>query len=91
MPIHGDWTTMTTRTAMTAADLFVLLDREFRRRKARDCKTCFVQLPYRVDMLEGGSTNWEVVVPLNCAMGCDAMLEEIVAELQERYELQAIS
>lgn len=79
---------MTTRTAMAAADLFVLLDREFRRRKPSDCKTCFVQLPYRIDTLRGDGANWEAIVPGNCGSGCHEILEEIVVEHQQRYDLE---
>ena len=68
---------------VTAADLFVLLDREFRRRKSRDCAGCLVQLPYRVRGAE-----WEVVAPASCARGCDAVFEEVVREFQRLYALK---
>ena len=51
---------MSKRTELTAADLFVLLDREFRRRRPRECSACFVQLPYRIDTMNGDGANWEV-------------------------------
>jgi hypothetical protein len=79
---------MMTRTATTAADLFVLLDREFRRRKPRDCNACFLQLPYRIDTLHGDGANWEVVMPPDCGRGCHEVLEEIVMEHQQRYDLR---
>ena len=78
---------MNKRTAVTAADLFVLLDREFRRRKPRDCPDCFVQLPYRVDA-RGADANWEVVTPAGCTNGCEAAFEELVAEFQALYDLK---
>lgn len=78
---------MNTRTAVTAAELFVLLDREFRRRKLRDCPDCYVQIPYRVDA-RGDAANWEVVTPPGCTNGCAAALEDLVAEYQALYELK---
>lgn len=78
---------MSTRTGVTAADLFVLLDREFRRRKPRDCASCFVQLPYRVDSRDS-APNWEVVTPPECGSGCEAAFDELVAEFQELYDLK---
>ena len=68
---------------VTAADLFVLLDREFRRRKPRDCAGCIVQLPFRVR-----GSDWEAIAPGNCAHGCNAVFEEIVREFQRLYALK---
>ena len=79
---------MNKRTPVTPADLFVMLDREFRRRKPRECAACFVQLPYRVDTLNGNHANWELMVPLECSHGCAIVLEEIVGDFQTRYELE---
>ena len=82
---------MMKRTSTTAADLFVLLDREFRRRKPRECATCYVSLPYRIDTRAGEGTNWEIVLPSGCGWGCDLLLEEIVGEFQELYKLNGES
>lgn len=79
------------RTELAAADLFVLLDREFRRRKSSACAGCFVQLPYRIDTFAGGGCNWEVTSLPECEFACGALLEEIVQELQARYALRASS
>ena len=71
---------------MTAADLFVLLDREFRRRRPRECGDCFVQLPFRVDTPANSDTNWEIVIP-RCELTCESVLQDLVLEYQGRYEL----
>jgi hypothetical protein len=78
---------MNTRTGVTAADLFVLLDREFRRRKPRECAGCFVQLPYRVDA-KSPVANWEIVTPPACGKGCDVVFDDLVQEFQSLYELK---
>ena len=75
------------KTAMSAADLFVMLDREYRRRRTRECDTCFVQLPFRVDQVELGRANWEVVTPPGCPASCESVLQDLVQEFQERYDL----
>ena len=75
------------KTSVTAADLFVLLDREFRRRRPRECETCFVQLPYRVDSREAGDATWELVLPPQCRNGCEALLQDLVSQYQELYDL----
>ena len=76
------------KTGVTAADLFVLLDREFRRRKPRECTDCFVQLPYRVDA-KGSAANWEVVTPRGCTPGCEAVFDELITEYQALYDLMS--
>ena len=80
-------TEMTKKTSIAAADLFVLLDREFQRRKPRECEACFVSLPFRVDAPGDNAPSWETLVPLPCGRRCGAVLEEIVAQLQALYDL----
>jgi hypothetical protein len=73
------------KTPVTAADLWVLLDREFRRRRPRECDACFVPLPFRVDTADG-APNWEVDIR-SCGKRCEFILEELVQELQRRHDL----
>jgi len=82
---------MNDKSALTAADLFVLLDREFRRRKPRECSTCHIQLPYRVTQSGGFDSNWDVVLPQHCGTGCEVVFEELVQEFQTRYQLKTES
>ena len=79
---------MPKRTAMSAADLFVLLDREYRRRRPRECGDCFVQLPFRVGEPVNGNANWELVIP-RCRQTCESVLQDLVNEFQQRYALAA--
>jgi len=78
---------MNRKTPLAAADLFVLLDREFRRRRPRECESCEAQLPYAVDRA-GALANWEVMVPLGCSRGCATVFEEMLAEFQRLYDLK---
>jgi hypothetical protein len=80
---------MNPKTVLTAADLFVLLDREFRRRKPRECTTCFLQIPYRTTPGNGYDSNWDVVLPQHCAHGCEAVFEDLVQDFQGLYQLKA--
>ena len=75
------------RQSVSAADLFVMLDREFRRRQPRDCGDCYVQLPFRVDAGRVGQANWEVVTPSSCALQCVSVLQDVVQEFQQQYDL----
>ena len=78
---------MAQKIGVTAADLFVLLDREFRRRRPRECAGCFVQLPYRVDA-KGDTPNWEIVTPAACKLGCHEVFDGLVEEFQQLYDLK---
>jgi hypothetical protein len=78
---------MKNRTKLAAADLYVLLQRELRRRQA-NCKSCFMQLPFRVDRTDPDAPNWEVVTPPPCDSGCTLVIEELVSEFGELYDLK---
>lgn len=78
---------MKNRTPIQAADLFVLLQREFRRRQVPDCSACYVQLPFRVDRTDPEAPNWEVIIPASCSFGCREVLDEVVEDFSARYEL----
>jgi hypothetical protein len=79
---------MKNRTEVYAADLYVLLQREFRRRQVPECQACYVQLPFLVDRQDADSPNWEVVVPPPCRYGCQALIEELVNEFAMLYDLR---
>ena len=78
---------MNKKTALAAADLFVLLDREFRRRRPRECGSCEPQLPYRVER-DNAHANWEALVPMGCAKECATVFEDLLVEFQRLYELK---
>jgi hypothetical protein len=82
-------TTMNTRTELYAADLYVLLQREFRRRQSRECSSCYVQLPYRIDRLDPNAANWEISLPQPCPHGCQDLMDELAAEFAMLYDLKA--
>lgn len=74
------------RTSVGAADLFVLLDREFRRRQPRGCSSCYLALPFRVDREVADRANWDIVTP-RCPWQCESVLQDVVREFQRRYVL----
>ena len=80
---------MKKRTPLSAAELHGLLERELQRRRARECETCYLHLPYRVDRASADAPNWEVVLPPACPLACRDEIEHLVSELADRYELGA--
>jgi hypothetical protein len=82
-------TSTTHRSEIFAADLYVLLQREFRRRQSPDCTACYMQLPFRVDRVDPASPNWEVVIPPDaCPKGCKEIIEDLVNEFAVLYDLR---
>jgi hypothetical protein len=79
---------MKNRSEIYAADLYVVLQREFRRRQSADCDACYVQLPFRVDRRDPESPNWEVVIPPSCVHGCREAIEDLIAEFGLLYDLR---
>ena len=80
---------MRKKIPISAGELYVILDREFRMRHSRECKSCYILLPYRVDSRDDGDGNWEVIIPPECPYGCSAVLEELVETYANVYELAA--
>src|SRR6187200_1097904 len=73
--------------AMEAADLFVVLDKAYRRR-ARRCGKCGFSLPYpifRNDDEDAGA--WSVMPSADCSHDCTEILEELVGNFQKDYRL----
>ena len=78
---------MNNRTDIYPADLYVLLEREFKRRKPTECEACYIQLPYRVDRLDTNLANWELLIPPACPYGCRVVIEDLVQEFGNLYDL----
>ena len=78
---------MRNKTSIAAADLYVLLQREFRRRQMPECSTCYVQLPFRVDNPNATGANWEIIFPSTCTRGCREVLDQVVEDFSHRYDL----
>lgn len=74
---------------ITQSDLFVQLDREFRKRTSGRCERCYVSLPFRVDRADKGGPNWDVAPVGECPNGCQRVLDDLVASLQKKFRLAA--
>jgi len=74
---------------MRPADLFVVLDKAYRRRTRR-CGKCGFSLPYPVfrgdDEADEG---WAVLPSDTCSHECVEILEELVSRFQKDYRLAA--
>lgn len=77
---------MATRTQMNASDLFVVLEKAFRRR-APACCGCTFTIPYPQQHRGVPDHDWSVMLTENCSPRCRAVLEDILARARREYEL----
>ena len=73
-------------TLLDPADLYVVLERAFRR-ETRSCPRCSFSLPFRTDDGCAHGANWSVL-PANCSPLCESILEDVVTKLQRNYRLR---
>ena len=76
------------RQSIPAAQLYAVLDREFRARRPERCSMCRVPLPYRQEAPDEVSANWLIGHPTYCAYGCHLVIAELLAQLWTRYDLE---
>ena len=72
------------KDALPATDLYVMLERAFRR-ESRNCKTCSFTLPYELAVDHG---EWSVIPATTCSDDCRQLLEDIVSRFQGKYRLE---
>lgn len=75
------------RTMLPVAQLYAILDREFRSQRPRACKDCYVPLPYWCRPPDDVSANWFIGTPRECQHGCHVLIAEILAGLWSRYDI----
>lgn len=76
-----------TRQLIPVAQLYAILDREFKRLRPRGCATCAVPLPYWRKPPDDVSANWFIGTPRECAHGCQLVIAELLANLWTRYDI----
>ena len=77
-----------TRTTLSAAQLYAILDREFKKLRPIACTRCRVPLPYWRKPPDDVSANWHIGQPENCEYGCHLVIAELLAKLWTRYDIE---
>jgi hypothetical protein len=77
------------RRRIPPAQLYAILDREFRARRPDTCKSCRTPLPFWKQPADEVSANWDVGTLAQCPDECRRLMGEIVAGLWSQYELDA--
>ncbi len=77
-----------TRTTVSAAQLYTLLDAEFRRLRPAACRSCRVPIPYWRAPPDDVSANWHIGTPAQCPNGCHLVIAELLARMWTRYDME---
>ncbi len=75
------------RTTITAAELYTILDREFRKSRPKQCERCRMPLPYWRPPPDDVSANWHIGTPAECAHGCHLVIAELLTKMWTRYDI----
>ncbi len=78
---------MTTRTTVSAAELYTLLDAEFKKLRPAACRTCRVPIPYWRPSPDDVSANWHIGTPIECPHGCHLVIAELLARMWTRFDM----
>ena len=77
-----------TRTTVSAAQLYTLLDAEFRKLRPGTCRSCRVPIPYWRVPPDDVSANWHIGTPAQCAHGCHLVIAELLARMWTQYDME---
>lgn len=81
-----DW--IVTRTTVSAAQLYTLLDAEFQKIRPRGRCGCRVPIPYWRPPPDDVSANWHIGTPPQCPNGCHLVIAELLARMWTRYDME---
>ena len=76
------------RTTIPAAQLYGLLDREFKKLRPKACGDCMVPLPFWRKPPDDVSANWNIGTPTDCPEGCHVVIAEMLTRLWSRYDIE---
>lgn len=76
------------RTTITSAQLYAVLDREFRLLRPAACRKCRVPLPYWRKPPDEVSANWTIGTAPECPQSCHLVIAELLANLWAKYDIE---
>jgi hypothetical protein len=76
------------RKAISSAQLYAILDREFKALRRRECTNCRIPLPYFRRPPDDVSANWAIGTPTECPHGCHVVIAELLAKLWTQYDIE---
>jgi hypothetical protein len=76
------------RTTIPAAQLYTILDHEFRTLKPKGCGRCRAPIPYFRKPPDDVSANWNIGTPPECPERCHLVIAELLAKLWTRFDIE---
>jgi hypothetical protein len=76
------------RMTITAAQLYVIFDRDFQALKPKSCTRCRAPLPYCRKPPDEVSANWNIGTPPECPNRCHLVIAELLTKLWTRYDIE---
>ena len=76
------------RTTLSSAQLYAVLDREFKKLQPKSCQKCRAPLPFWRTPPDDVSANWNIGTPPNCPSGCHLVIAELLANLWSKYDVE---
>ncbi|HSN19355.1 MAG TPA: hypothetical protein VLS49_01680 [Usitatibacter sp.] len=76
-----------TRTTVSAAELYTILDAEFRKLRPAACRACRMPMPYSRMPPDDVSANWHIGTPRECPHGCPLVIAELVTRMWSLYDM----
>lgn len=76
------------RTTISAAQLYTILDQEFRKLRPPGCRKCRAPLPFWRRPPDDVSANWSIGTAGECPEGCHRVVAELLARLWSQYDIE---
>lgn len=76
------------RTTLSSAQLYAILDREFKRVRPKECRKCRTPLPFYRASPDDVSASWNIGTPSECPQGCHRIIAELVTKLWSQYDME---
>jgi hypothetical protein len=76
------------RKTISSAQLYAILDREFKALRHKECASCRIPLPFWRSPPDDVSANWAIGTPSECPRGCHLVIVELLARLWTQYDIE---
>ena len=77
------------RVRLPTAQLYAVLEREFRALRPASCTSCHAPLPFWSEAPDEVSANWRFGTPSECPHRCHIVLAELLTSLWSRYDMDS--
>jgi len=76
------------RRTLSAAQLYAILDREFKHVRPPECGKCRIPLPYFREPADAVSSNWYLGTAPECPHRCHTIIAELMTKLWSKYDIE---